>query len=89
MTYTLTQLKRVAPRRSGWLIWRARAGRLWNGYLRIASAIAGLISGVVLTLLYFVVLPPFAWLSRRAARREPVGWSPVDPVRGGALRRQY
>jgi hypothetical protein len=35
----------------------------------------------MLTLLYFVVLPPFAWLARRAARREAVGWSAIPPDR--------
>ena len=27
--------------------------------------------------MYFVVLPPFAWLAKRAERREPVGWTPI------------
>jgi hypothetical protein len=26
---------------------------------------------------YFVVLAPFAWLAKRAERREPVGWTPI------------
>jgi hypothetical protein len=89
MTYTLAQLKRVAPRRSGWLLWGARLNRLWKGYLRAASALANLISGIVLTLLYFLILPPFAFLAMRAAAREAVGWTPVAPARGGSLRRQY
>lgn len=89
MNYTLAQLGRIAPERRGWLLWRARLSRLWKGYLRIASAIAGLISGVVLTVLYFVLLPLFAWLAQRAARREPGGWRPVRPQGRDAMRRQY
>jgi hypothetical protein len=27
--------------------------------------------------MYFVVLPPFAWLAKRAERREPRGWTPI------------
>jgi len=37
--------------------------------------------GVVLTLLYFVLLPPFAWLARRAERREAPGWTPISADR--------
>ncbi len=89
MNYTLAQLTRVAPRRRGWHLWRARLSRLWKGYLRIASAVAGLISGVVLTLLYFVLLPPFAWAAKSAARKEADGWTVVRPPRADALKRQY
>jgi hypothetical protein len=32
----------------------------------------------ILTIMYFVVLAPFAWLARRAQRREPVGWIPIS-----------
>jgi hypothetical protein len=35
------------------------------------------------------VLPPFAWLAKRAERREPRGWNPVSPTRSGSLNRQY
>ena len=33
---------------------------------------------VFLTLLYFVLMPPFAWLARRAGKREAQGWAPVS-----------
>jgi rubrerythrin len=89
MNYTLAQLGRIAPQKRGWLLWKGRLGRLWKGYLRIAAALAGLISGVVLTILYFVLLPPFAWAAKAAARKEPRGWTPVAPPRSDALRRQY
>ena len=89
MTYTLAQLTRIAPRRRGWLLWRARLGRLWKAYLRIASAIAGVMSRIILTALYFVVLPPFAWMAQRAERREPPGWRPVRAQAAQAMRRQY
>ena len=89
MNYTLAQLKRIAPRRRGWLLWRARLSRIWKAYLRLAGALAGLVSGVVLTVLYFIVLPPFAWAAKRAARREPSGWSNVAGPRPDAMKHQY
>ena len=76
MNYTYTQLARISPRSYRPHVWRARASRLWNRYLRIAAAVAGLAGGVMLTVIYFVVLPPFAWMAKRAERREPAGWAP-------------
>jgi len=73
MTYTRTQLARVAPR--GLALWRARGHRLWKAYLRIASWVAGLLGGALLLVQYFVVIPIFALLANRAARREPEGFS--------------
>jgi hypothetical protein len=81
MNYTYTQLARVSPRAYRRHVWRARAKRLWNRYLRVAATCAGVIGGALLTLIYFVVLPPFAWLARRAERREPIGWLPVARAR--------
>jgi hypothetical protein len=89
MNYTLTQLVRVSPERHRGRLWRARFGRLWKAYLRLASAIAGVIGGAILTVQYFVLLPPFAWLAKRAEKREPAGWSPIPPARNATLRRQY
>lgn len=89
MSYTLAQLKRVCPRHYRLLLWRARFGRLWKGYLRLATALAGVVGSLMLTIQYFVLLPPFAFLAKRAARREPVGWSPISPERGASLQRQY
>jgi hypothetical protein len=82
MSYTRKQLARLAPARQGWALWRARASRLGRAYLRAAAALAGLLGGLILTVQYFVLLPPFALLARRAARREPRGWR--APGRGGA-----
>jgi hypothetical protein len=79
MTYTRTQLGRVAPARRGLALWRARAGRLWKAYLRVATGIASVLGAVVLTVQYFVLIPPFALLARRAARRDPEGWR-VRPI---------
>jgi hypothetical protein len=44
---------------------------------------------VILTLQYFILLPFFAVLAKRAARREGDGWAPIAPERNGALGRQY
>jgi rubrerythrin len=82
MNYTYTQLARVSPGTFRRQVWWARASRLWKRYLRVAAAIAGLFGAITLTLLYFVVLPPFVWLARRAERREPPGWSPASRSNG-------
>lgn len=76
MNYTYTQLARVLPRSYRRQVWLARASRFWKRYLRIAIAIASVIGAAILTIIYFVVLPPFAWLARRAERRERPGWTP-------------
>jgi rubrerythrin len=77
MNYTYTQLVRVKPGSYRWQVWKARASRLWKRYLRVAAVVAGLLGTVMLTILYFVLLAPFAWLAKRAERREPVGWVPM------------
>ena len=89
MNYTLTQLVRVSPERHRRRIWRARLTRLWKAYLRLASALGGALGSVLLTIYYFVVLPPFAWLAKRASRREKEGWAAIAPERNDSLRRQY
>jgi rubrerythrin len=89
MSYTRAQLLRLAPERHGWLLWRARLSRLWKGYLRVAGALAAVIGTGVLTLQYYLLLPPFALAARRAAKREPLGWTSIGPERAGPLTRQY
>ena len=89
MTYTRTQLTRVAPARNRQALWRARAGRLWRAYLRFAGALAGLLGGIVLTVQYFLLLPWFALAARRAARREQAGWQACSAGDKGALESQY
>ena len=89
MNYTRRELARVAPDRQNRFIWRARLGRLWKAYLRFAVGLAGIIGAVILTLQYFILLPPFALAAKRSARREREGWTTVDPARGGDLNRQY
>jgi hypothetical protein len=89
MNYTLAQLTRVAPKRHRFVLWRARLGRLWKAYLRAMSAVAGVMGAVILTLQYFILLPPFAVLAKRAERREPPGWTPIPPGRESTLKSQY
>jgi hypothetical protein len=89
MNYTYTQLTRISPRSYRRQVWRARASRLWNRYLRLAAALAGLLGTIILVIQYFVLLPPFAWLARRAARRERPGWSSIPPGRNDSLTSQY
>ena len=81
MNYTYTQLARISPRAYRRHVWIARARRIWNRYLRAAAAIAGLMGNVLLTLMYWILLPPFAWFAKRAARREPIGWTPISAAR--------
>jgi hypothetical protein len=89
MNYTLSQLVRVSPQRHRWQLWRARFTRLWKAYLRVAAAIGGAFGTVLLTIQYFVLLPPFAFLAKRAERREPSGWRPIAPERNGSLKDEY
>jgi len=89
MNYTRAELARVSPERQKRLLWKARLSRLWKAYLRFAVALAGLIGSVLLTLQYFILLPPFAWISKRAERRAPEGWVELPPEAGRDLDRQY
>jgi hypothetical protein len=89
MNYTLTQLARIAPRRHRHHLWRARLSRLWKGYLRLATALAGVLGSILLTIQYFLLLPPFAWLAKRAERREHSGWTQISPERTGLLDQEY
>src|SRR5712692_6178493 len=65
MNYTYTQLARVSPVSYRRQLWRARASRLWKRYLRLAAAVAGVVGTSVLTIVYFILLPPFVWLAKR------------------------
>jgi hypothetical protein len=87
MRYTRTQLERIAPARHRRHLWRARASRLWKGYLRVATAVAGAIGTAVLLAQYFLVLPLFALLAKRGAAREPPGWTRREAP--SPLERQY
>lgn len=87
MSYTRKQLARIAPRKQGLRLWQARADRLWKAYLRTAVALASVLGSVVLALQYFLVLPLFALLAKRAALREPAGMRAVRF--GSPLESQY
>jgi rubrerythrin len=89
MNYTHTQLVRIAPRAYRRHVWYARATRLWKRYVRVAAAVGGMIGGAILTIQYFILLPPFAWLAKRAERRQPAGWVPVPRDRADSPTSQY
>ncbi|CAN7417148.1 ferritin-like domain-containing protein [Phenylobacterium sp. LjRoot225] len=89
MRYTHQQLIRLEPRRHAQILWRARRSRLWRLYLRLAGGIGALFGAVMLSVQYFVLLPPFALLARRAARSEPEGWRAVADDRARRLTSQY
>lgn len=85
MSYTRSQLARVAPKKQGLVLWRSRAGRVWKAYLRVAGALASLFGTVFLTAQYFLVLPLFAFFAKRNV--DPEGFR---PSRGkGRLESQY
>jgi hypothetical protein len=89
MSYSLAQLKRVSPdsyRRR--LVW-ARLGIIWKAYLRFASGVANLFGGILLTVQYFLILPLFALLAKRSARKDPPGWSESRSGAKVSLRTQY
>ena len=88
MNYTLVQLARVSPQHHKRRLWRARLSRLWKAYLRVAMAIASVLGGLLLIVQYFVLLPPFAWLAKRAARRETGGWVAISSDHD-SITRQY
>jgi hypothetical protein len=89
MGYTLTQLTRVEPQRHRRHLWRARVSRFWKAYLRLATGVAGILGSLLLTIQYFVLLAPFAWLAKRVARREHLGWTTVSAGQGDSFDRQY
>jgi len=89
MNYTYAQLARIAPQTYRRHVWHARAKRLWHRYLRVAAALAGVLGNTMLTIIYFVLLPPFAWMARRAERREPRGWTPIPSGRDDSPRSLY
>jgi hypothetical protein len=89
MNYTHAQLKRVSPRRHGWRLWAARLSRLWRGYLRLSSAVAGVMGAVILLVQYFVILPIFALVAKRSARGEPSGWTQLAGKEPRPLKSQF
>src|SRR5260370_19669726 len=78
MNYTLTQLARVSPQRHGRTLWYERLRRIWKSYLRLAAALCAVIGSFILTVQYFVILPPFAWLAMPAERPESPGSAPTS-----------
>ena len=89
MNYAYRQLQRVSPASYRRYVWWARGSRLWKRYLRLAAVAAGLFGRILLTLQYFILLPPFAWVAKRAERREGTGWMPIRHDRRQAPTSQY
>jgi rubrerythrin len=89
MNYTYTQLARVLPHSYRRQVWLARGNRLWKRYLRAATTVAGVMGTALLTIMYFTVVAPFAWLAKRAERRERAGWVPIDPKDNDSPTSQY
>ena len=79
MSYTHTQLGRVAQGKTGRRLWQARLGRIWKTYLRLAAAVASVLGTLLLCAQYFLLLPLFAFLARRSARSEPDGFVKARP----------
>jgi rubrerythrin len=68
MNYTYAQLRRVSPKRHGLELLWARLSRLWKGYLRVATAIANVMGGIILTVQYFTFVAIFALVAKRQKR---------------------
>lgn len=74
-------------------MWR----RLWNGWKHVAEKIGAVQSRLLLTVFYFVLLPPFAVAARtgkdalRLRRVAGSAWveRPARPTTLDAFRRQY
>ena len=71
------------------VVWQARGNRLWKRYVRMAAALAGVMSGGMLLLQYFILLPPFAWFAKRTERREAAGWTTIARGRNASPTSQY
>jgi len=84
MNYTYRQLTRIEPERYRRHVWHARVKRVWNRYLRVAAALAAVFGQVTLTIMYFILLPPFAWFAKRSERREPIGLISIPRARQDA-----
>ena len=89
MNYTRMQLARLAPRQAGpAALAGARVAALEGLPAPRGRARLRCSATLMLGIQYFVLLPLFAFLARREARREPPGWSspraPATP-----LQRQY
>jgi hypothetical protein len=89
MNYTYTQLARIAPATHRRHVWQARASRLWKRYLRLAAVVAAAFGTAMLTLQYFILIPPFAWFAKRAQRREATGWTAIAQDRVDSATSQY
>lgn len=74
MHYSRAELGRVAQGRTRGALWRARMRRLWRAYLRLATKLADGIATLILTALYFILVPPFALAARRGAKLDRPGW---------------
>ncbi len=60
---------------------QVRWGRFKEGWLRFSVGMGGVVSAIWLSLIYLVLVGPFALLSRL----EPGGWQTPRPIRAGGL----
>jgi hypothetical protein len=72
--------------------------RLWRAWLTVARKIGQLNARIALTVVYFVVVGPFAlavrWLSDPLTLHRAAGWEPLPPPGDGrqaldAVRQQF
>lgn len=73
ISYSRAELDRYCQRGQAedvrWAVLRVRARRWWQGWLRFAHDLGATVSGLWLSLLYLVLLGPFALIARVAERR--------------------
>ena len=68
---------------------RAGAAGCGSATCGIAAAIGDVMGTAVIALVYFVVLPPFAWMAKRAHRAEAEGWKPARAAARESAASQY
>lgn len=89
MRYSRAELIRIAPGQDNRALWASRLRRLWRAYLRFALILADMMARLILTLLYFLLLTPFALLARRGGRKEKSGWRDCTAGRRDRAGGQY
>ena len=88
IAYSRAELGRIAaPAVARRAVFRVRARRLWQGWLRASHRFGEGVARVWLTLLYVVLIGPFSLLAR-AAEAQQLGLVPPPPPRPAAERAQ-
>jgi rubrerythrin len=69
----LARWRRSRPQVVARALARVRGKRLWLGWRRAGRRLGDAVARALLTVVYFTLVPPFAWLEKRFARNDG-GW---------------